>query len=282
MNDYKSKRSDSILTPEIRWAYPNVHEQSTTRGNGKPRKAPVWVMTGLMPKLNTDPLQCSNYRFLSDLCMQAVTREPAWNGQFPAGGHWPVKDGDQPPRSVPVMPGTPQAAVDPNKGLWRKGNWFFEVTTTFSPPRVCVMQNGQAVEIPAKVVNGRTMYKSGDFGIGSIQAYTFFNEKWGVSLSFDGILWTREGEAIGSSGPRSAAQMFGSVAGMAAPSVAPIPPSVPLPPSTPQQTYTPPVAPAAPMATPVVPVTAPSLAPAPLPPGPPAMAPAGLPPIPGR
>lgn len=229
---YKAKRSDSALTPEIRWAYPYLHEKSTTRPNGKPRAVPVWIVTGLMPKLNPDPAQCANYQFLLRLIMEAASREPAWGGQFPQGGHLPIQDGDAPPKPKIGLPGQPAAAVDPNKGAWRKGHWCFEATTSLDPgPRVCVMQNGQAIEIPAKTVNGRTMYKSGDFGHGSIHAYSFWNEKYGFSYGLEGMLWTREGEAIGSQGPRSAASMFGAVAqvGGAAPMAAPQPQYAPAP-----------------------------------------------------
>ncbi len=284
---YKAKRSDSVLTPEIRWAYPYVHEKSTTRPNGKARNVPVWIASGLMPKLHSDPMQCANYQFLVRLVMEACSREPQWGGQFPPGGHLPIQDGDAPPKPKLALPGVPAAPHDPTKGAWRRGHWTFEATTSLDPgPRVCVMQNGQAVEIPAKVIGGRQMYKGGDFGHGSIHAYTFWNEKMGVSFGLEGMLWTREGEAIGNSGPRSAASMFGSVAGMAAPAGLPTPsmgapqPQAPAasyaPPAAPQPQYAAPQPPAPPA--PPAPVAAPPLAPVaaaappapPMPPAPPA------------
>lgn len=291
---YKAKRSDSVLTPEIRWSYPYVHEKSLTRPNGKPRNVPVWIIGGLMPKLSNDPMQCANYQFLVRLIMEAASREPQWGGQFPQGGHLPIQDGDAPPKPQLALPNQPLAPVDPNKGAWRRGHWTFEATTSLDPgPRVCVMQNGQAVEIPAKMIGGRQMYKGGDFGHGSIHAYTFWNEKLGVSFGLEGILWTREGPAIGNSGPRSAAAMFGGVAGTAAQPGLPVPeagaqPSAAVyaPPAAPQ--YAAPVAPAAPVyapqpqayapPAPAAPVAAaPPLAPA-APPAPPL--PPGMPPVP--
>jgi hypothetical protein len=239
---YKAKRSDSVLTPEIRWAYPWLFEKSTKRPNGMPRKVPVWIITGLLPKLNSDPMQCANYQFLSRLCLEACAREPQWGGQFPAGGHWPIQDGDAPPKPKPVPPGQQAAPVDPNKGAWRKGHWLIEASTSLDPgPRVCVMQNGVAIEIPAQTVNGRQMFKSGDHGHGSIHAYTFWNEKFGLNFGLEGVLWTREGEAIGSSGPRSAAQMFGSVAGTVA---AAAPPAMPTAGAYPAPGMAPPPSPA--------------------------------------
>lgn len=294
---YKAKRSDSILTPEIRWSYPYVHEKSLTRPNGKPRNVPVWIIGGLMPKLHNDPMQCANYQFLSRLIMEAASREPQWGGQFPPGGHLPIQDGDAPPKPKLALPGQPLTPADPNAGAWRRGHWTFEATTSLDPgPRVCVMQNGQAVEIPAKSIGGRQMYKGGDYGHGSIHAYTFWNEKLGVSFGLEGILWTREGPAIGNSGPRSTAAMFGSVAGMAAPMALPTPGAGAMPVQAPVPGYAPPVAPQpqqyapAPVAPQTYqPVPAPPAAPvAPqyaAPPMPPGLAPAGvpgLPPLPVR
>lgn len=283
---YQAKRSESFTTPEVRWAYPFIHEKSSKRPNGQPRKAPVWIITGLFPKLHRDPAQCANYKFLADICMQAVTRETTWGGQFPAGGHWPIQDGDAPPKPKPAPPGQVATPVDPNKGAWRRGHWLIEASTALEPgPRVAVVQAGQIVEIPARVINGRAMYKGGDFGFGSIHTYTFYNEKWGVNFGFEGILWTREGDPIGSSGPRSAAQMFGGVA---------LPPS-PIPGAPVQHASVPmaaaPVVPA--MARPQTAAAAFPSSPPPLPGAPPtvpAMAPSPapavgmppLPPMPGR
>lgn len=258
---HKSQRSESALTPEIRIAYPHVHEKRTKRANGQPLKSPRHDATLLVPKLHNDPAQCPNYAMLAKHCMEAAAK--AW-GNFPQGGHWPIQDGDAPPKpKAPTVPG--QAAAAPKEYPWRKGNWIVEVTHNLDPgPRVCVMQNGQAVEIPARVIAGKVMYKGGDYGFVSIHAYTFQNEKFGVNFGFEGVLFTREGEAIGSSGPRSASDMFGGVARVVAPAIAPTagPPGVP-------GFYTPPPMPAA---------TAPAPAPAPAMPVPPAAAP--LPPMP--
>lgn len=236
MVDFKSQRSESFNSPEVRIAYPFLHEKRTKRANGAPLKTARYDMVLIVPKLNADPSQCANYRFFSDLCVAAATK--SW-GSFPAGGHWPIQDGDAPMK--PKAPTVPGAAVTAPKDYpWRKGSWIVEVTHYMDPgPRVCVMQNGQSIEIPAKVVNGKTMYKSGDYGIVHVHSYSFQNEKFGCNLGFEGVLFTREGEAIGSSGPKSAAAMFGTMAApmqpgpaMASPPVAPVagPPAAPVAP----------------------------------------------------
>jgi hypothetical protein len=240
---HKSQRSEAVLTPEVRIAYPFVHEKRTKRANGTPMPKPRFDSVLLLPKLHTDPAQCPNYKFLSDLCMQAATK--AW-GSWPAGGHWPIQDGDAPPKPKAPVPGQAPAVVDPAKSAWRKGHWVIEATSYLDTgPRVAVMQGGQPVEIPARVIAGKTMYKSGDYGIASISAFTFQNEKFGVNFGLEGILFTREGERIGSGGQRSAAEMFGGVAppaSVAPPGLPPQPPGLPpqyAPPATPTPQYAP-------------------------------------------
>lgn len=273
---HKSQRSDSVNTPEVRIAYPFIHEKRTKRANGQDIKTPRYDMTLVVPKLNPDPAQCANYRFFSDLAVAAATK--AW-GQFPPGGHWPIQDGDAPPKPKAPIPG--QAPAAPKEYPWRKGHWIIEVTNYLDPgPTVAVMQAGQAVPIPAKIINGKQMYKGGDYGFAHVHAYTFQNEKFGVNFGFEGVLWTREGEAIGSSGPKTADAMFGSLAPVGAMLVGPAPavqgyappvqPAMPQPPVAPQQ-YAPPVQPAMPPAMPPQPPVAPA---APVPGG------VGLPPLP--
>jgi hypothetical protein len=301
----KSQRSDATLTPEWRTAYPFVHERRTKRADGAPIKHPTFDLTILAPKLHSDPSQCPNYRILAEHCYAAAKKmwpqslDANGNWIWPNGAKWPIMDGDVPYKPKAPPPGQPAKAVDPNAHAWRKGNWQIEASHALDPgPRVCVMQNGQVTEIPAKIVLGQQMYKSGDYAYISLYAWAYEQETFGVNFGFDGVLFSKEGEQIGSSGgPRSAAQMFGSVApvgqmmapahGAAGP--APTMPAPVAPPPAPA-----PVAPAAPMAAPVAPASAPQYAAAPpvapVAPAapqyapPPAMpgAPAGLPPIPGR
>lgn len=291
----KNQRSDAQNSPsEVRVAYPYFHEKRTknaagvvfVKKDGTPN--PRHSGTFMFPKLSTDAHQCANYLFLWGLAVEAAKKmwpqnvDTAGNWVWPQGAQFTVKDGDVPivPKPKPGVP-TPSADEIAKKNAWRKGFWIVEAENFLDPgPRICKIVNGQVVELPAKSINGAEQYKSGDFGFVNIHAWAYQNETFGVNFGFDGFLFTREGERIGSTGQRSAAQMFGSVAGMA-PQAAPLPPGAgpALPPAMPGQ------APNIPATiTMAPPVAAPAAPPAPgvqmAPPPPPAMA--GLPPIPGR
>lgn len=265
---HKSQRSDSKLTTEVRIAFPYFHEKRTKRANGKALDRPRHDAVVLVPKLNPDPAKCANYAMLAAHCMEAAAK--AWPGVgWPQGGRWPIQDGDVPYKAKAATPGQPVKPVDPNAYAWRRGNWVIEISYNLEPgPRVALLQNGQAVEIPAKTINGQMLYKSGDYGIVSLHAYTYANETFGANFGFEGVMFTRPGEAIGSSGPRSAEQMFGDVAGKVAP-----------PALAPPASGAPPVAPAAPpqMPAPPAPLAPPAAAP---PAAPAAVAAPGLPPFP--
>jgi hypothetical protein len=306
----RNERSEPQNSPsETRVAYPYFHEKRTknaagilfTRKDGTPN--PRYSGTFMFPKLSSDPHQCANYMFLWGLAVEAARKMWPQNvdqsGQWvwPAGAQFDVKDGDVPFQSKP-KPGQPLPNPEEvaKKNAWRRGYWIVEAEN-FLPDtiiRVAKVVNGQVVDIPAKVMNGVEQYKGGDWGFPCVHAYAYENETFGVNFGFDGFLFTREGERIGnSSGPRSAAQMFASVAGMVANSsmptggqapaapvangLPPAPPTAPVAaPMPPQPGYAPPAPPA--------PVAAPPMAPAapPLPPGAMAAAPAGLPPLPTR
>ena len=272
---HKSQRSENANTPTVRGAYPFCFKMREKRANGMALKSPRNDVTLLFPKLNPDPAQCANYKFLCDLVMQAATK--AW-GSWPAGGHLPIQDGDADVKPPALKPGqTPLdaagLAAHAAKYTWRKGHWIIEATNYIPGAlKVAVLQNGQVVEIPADTINGRRMFKSGDYCIASIHAYTFHNEKWGVNFGFEGILWVGEGEAIGSSGPRAASAMFAGAApqlpagvkppGSTAPAFAPPAPA-------PVQAYAPPPATPMPPAAPVPPAPPappPSAPPMPFPP----------------
>lgn len=252
-----SKRSDPRNLPECRIAFPFLHEKRTKNAAGQPLKnGPRNDCTLLLPKMG-DAATCPNYKMLADMCMEAAGK--MWPGVgWPQGGNWPIKDGDIPYVSKPkpgVAPKTPEQIAAAN--AWRKGHWVIESTNNLETgPRVAVVQNGAVTEIPARVVNGVTLYKSGDYGIPNVSAYAYENDTFGASFSVDGVLFTRAGEAIGS-GPKSAAQMFAGVALPAATGPAPAAPMAPaapaMPMAAPAPTYSPPGA--APMA-PVAPTAA--------------------------
>lgn len=268
---------------EVRFAHVFAQKKRTHSAAKEPLDKPRYDCNVLVPKLHHDAPQCPNYRALEAHCMEAAIK--AW-GSFPQGGKWPIQDGDV-PHAQKLKPGqaplTPEQIAVRNK--WRTGCWVIEVTNyTETGPGVCVFQNGKEVQIPAQVVNGQSMYKSGDYGFVFLNAYTFHNKTFGVNFGFEGLGFTRPGEAIGSTGSRSAAQMFGSVAGMA-PSGAPAMPGAGAP--LPAGGYAPPPLPGAPPLAPAAPgpalptsatVTAPPVAGPSFAPPPPPAAPAYAPP----
>lgn len=306
----KSERSTPTNSPgEIRVAYPYFHEKRVKNSAGVPfmnQKTglpnPRYSGTFMFPKLHADASQCANYNFLWGLAVEAARKmwpqnvDPA-TGQWvwPAGAQFAVKDGDVPFVSKP-KPGQPLPSAEEiaRKNAWRRGYWIVEMENFLDPgPRIAKVLNGTEVELPAKMVNGVAMYKSGDFGVVNVHAYAYERETFGINYGFDGFCFTRDGEAIGQSGPRSAAQMFGGVAGMVPQSTAlpgvvgqagPLPPMVPGQPApnvpavitmAPQvQQFAPPLPPAAPLA--------PAAPPPPPPPMPHMAAPSNLPPLPVR
>ena len=264
---------------EVRIAYPYVHELRTKTAAGDKIDFPGYEASILVPKLAADATQCPNYAALAAHCMEAATE--AW-GSWPAGGKWPIQDGDIPhaqkltPGQVPL---TPEQIAERNK--WRTGSWIIEVSSGADyPPQVAVVQNGVEVPVTAKTVGGQQMYKSGDYGYVFLHSFTFHNKTFGVDFGFNGICFTRPGEKIGSSGAKSIQSMFGGVgaavgAGMAAaqpPGTAPAAPpagTAPMPPAAaPVAPPAAPVAPVAPPAPPAAPIAAaaPPAPPLPMPP----------------
>lgn len=260
---HKTSRSAEFTTPVLRIAYPYVHEKRTKDADKKdiPVEKQKHELVGLVPKLHTDPLQCPNYKLFADIAMQAIAGCTDFGGQFPAGGQWPIKDGDQKRDKYP----------------WQAGHWVVKFSSMF-PVRVALLQGGQPVEIPAKRMPGQMndAYKSGDYGIVSGQAFTYDEKSKGVKFGFSGVLWVGAGEAIGQV-QRTAAQMFAGVGNVALPPGAQAIGAVPN--GAPQPNTAPPIpnGNGAQMQQPNPP--APSASGMPLPPAPQTNA---LPPIPGR
>jgi hypothetical protein len=297
----KNERSAPQNSPtEIRQAYPYFHEKRTknaagvlyTRKDGTPN--PRFAGVFMFPKLSNDASQCANYTFLWGLAVEAAqkmwphsidpnTKQWVW----PHGAKLDVADGDIPYQSKPKPGQPPQDPAEvARKNEWRKGYWIIEPENFLPDAKIAVAKivSGQVVDILARIVNGVEQYKSGDYGIPNVHAYAYENETFGINYGFDGFLFTREGERIGNAGgPKSAAQMFGSVAGTVANSSMPstaqmVMPNgaVMAPPAAP--VYAAPPAPVAPPPAPPAP-SAPVYAAAPPPPAP---GMATLPPIPGR
>lgn len=280
MAKHETKRSDSQLVGEVRIAHPFHQEKRTKSAGGAPLDKPRNDAVLLYPKLGPAE-SCPNYARLSAMAMEAATK--AWAG-WPEGGKWPIQDGDIPHPHKP-KPGEKALSAEQlaERNKWRTGSWVVEVSSGLDQgPKVTILRDGVMQDIPAQDVAGVRLYKSGDYGYVSMNAYTFHSDKpggtWGVNFGYEGVAYTRQGDLIGS-GPKSSAQMFAGIPGVSvgvAPPAAPRPPGAPAaPPSPPAaplpQTASPPLAPAAP--------TAPALPPMP---AAPAMAATGLPPIPGR
>lgn len=278
---HKTSRSAPATSMTIRGAYFYVHERRTKDAH----KAPIpedqqkYEFVGLIPKLNADPAQCANYRFFSDLAMAAVSGQEEWRGNWPAGGNWPIKDGDTRVAKYP----------------WQAGCWVINFSTNY-PPKVALMQNGVPTEIPARRIGTQDLYKSGDYCVVSTYAFTYDNRVLGVKFDLEGILFVAPGEVIGTA-QRSVGDMFGGqVAAPASPQPPGMPPAAPVAPAPVAPPGMPPTNPAvapapnvpttitmAPPAPPVAPQygapVAPTYAPPPMPPVGGAV---GLPPIPGR
>jgi hypothetical protein len=251
-----------VGTPiEVRFAFPYVHEKRTKSAGGAELDKPRNDVVVMVPKLAVGG-DCPNWKLLCAFLMEAAV--DAWKS-WPVGYSPKIQDGDIPHRPKPkpgLVPLTEDQIIARN--AWRRGCWIVEVSTPpNNSPKVAVMQNGVATEIPAKVVLGQELYKSGDYGYVSMNAYTFNTSgNFGVNYGFEGLLFSRPGELIGqSSGPRPVAQMFGSVAGMVSPT-APVMPGAGVP-QMPQPQYAPP-APAPAYAPPAAPVYAPPAPPAPV------------------
>lgn len=285
MSNHKTSRSMAVASMVIRGAYFYIHEKRTKDAN----KAPIpedqqkYEFVGLIPKLNADPAQCANYRFFSDLAMQAVQGQEEWRGNWPAGGNWPIKDGDDPVKSA--------------KYPWQKGYWVINFSSNF-PPKVATQMSGPRQEILARRIGATDLYKSGDHCVVSTYAFTYDNKTRGVKFDMEGILFISPGEVIGTAS-RSVDDMFGNVAGASSAPVGGPPPMAPAAPAAPQYAAAPPVAPtmappppspapqyaATPPMAPVAPAPAAPMPPVggpPMPPAAPVASAPGLPPFPGR
>lgn len=256
---------------EVQFAYPFLHTKRTKSAAGDPVDNPHFVVTVKVPKLSTDATKCANYGALAAHCMEAATK--AWQA-WPQGGKWPIQDGDI-PYPQKLKPGqialTPEQIAERNK--WRTGHWIIDATNYLDEgPRVAMVQNKIEQEIKAQTVGGNQLYKSGDYGYIFLGAWTFHNKTFGTNFGLEGVCFTRPGEKIGNSGPKSVSSMFGGVgagvgAGMATTQPPGPPPSAlvgtaPMPPTAPVAPPAPPLAPVAPMPPPIAP---PALAPFPRP-----------------
>lgn len=242
-----TQRSATQMIGEVRIVFPFHFEKRTKSPGGMVLTTPRHDAVLLVPKLGPAET-CSNYAKLSTMAMEAASK--AWQA-WPEGGNWPIEDGDIPYKSKPKPGETPLSPAQlAERNKWRIGSWVVEVTNYLQGAKISVLQNGVLQDIPAQTVAGVQLFKSGDYGYVSMNAYTYHHEsgKFGVNFSYEGVAYTRPGELVGT-GPKSTTQMFAGIPqgapGMAA--AAPGPASAPLPPMFPAFTVAaPPLVPAAP------------------------------------
>lgn len=285
---HKSHKSKPIWTTQDhpwRIAYPWFDQMRTKQASGSPMQTPRFDATVCAPKLHTDPYQCKNFMTLHNLATEAAAKAWPQNPWPIAGGVCKIEDGDK-PFIFKTQPGQQPRIYNPAEYAHRAGHWTFEISSGSFRPSVAVAFDGTAMDVPCQTMNGKTFYKSGDYATIRINAFTYQNETFGVKFGFDMIVFTREGEPIGSSGPKSAASMYAALAG---PAAQPQPVAAVTQPYPPQQPAHAPLY--APLSPPLAPAALgyPAAAPAYAPPGPvappvpppyPVPARAGLPPFP--
>lgn len=230
-HDTKRSAEQSI---EGRIVHCYLHELRTKMASGAPLKRPHYSLALLVPKLSQDAAQCPNYGRLAAMCMEASSQ--AWGPAWPAGGKWPILNGDVPfeQKSQPgVTPLTPEQIIARN--AWRTGCWHIEATSYLKTPvPVCVVKNGVAVDIEAQMLHGVQQYKSGDYGRVLCNTFTFHSTTFGVNFGLNAVQFTHPGDVIGGNGgPREASKMFGAVVGVAPAGNVPMPPAAPVAPSLP-------------------------------------------------
>jgi hypothetical protein len=188
---------------ECQTAFPFCPRQAHQVRGRRPDRQAAFRITVKVPKLTNDATTCPNYAGLAAHCMEAATK--AW-GSWPAGGKWPIQDGDIPypqklkPGQTPL---TAEQIAERNK--WRTGHWVIEATNYLDEgPRVAIVQNGTEQAITSQTLGGQVeLYKSGDLRLFPfIGAYTFHNKTFGVNFSLGRRLLhaSLPGEKIGGGG----------------------------------------------------------------------------------
>lgn len=234
----KSHRSASFLTPQNpawRLAYTFLHDKKTKDWEGKPLDTPISEVTVLVPKLHPDPEHCGNMKFLRTFIMEAHIKA-GWGSTWLNGAGFPVKNGDEPPK--PKMVNGQLVQPDPASWEFRKNHWYFRAGSSKFNPIVAILENGVKQELAARVINGRTYYKSGDYGVVGLHCYTYQNKTFGISFGLEGVIFTKDGEPIGTSGPKSMDAMFAGIGGPAPIQMAPAYTAPGGPPMPPGPSYT--------------------------------------------
>ena len=198
-------KTDFITLPEGRFAWCFLDLPRETDMNGNKREDPKYETVFYIPKLGTQQT-CPNFAKLWGLVSQVM--QSAYRGDWPMkgpSGNWvdfPIDDCDA-------------DAADLEKYPWTRGHWKVRLSGGKYAPKGFDVQNNDLV----KDVSGRYRnFKSGDFGMASVNAYewSFGNSRKGVAFGLEAFKKTQDGEAIGGGG-RSATEIFGGPAPNAAP-----------------------------------------------------------------
>ena len=213
---------------EMRLVWPHIGQKRTKNWKGEdlaPDKQ-YYDASFFIPKTAANPWQCANYMAIAGKLMECVAGQPGWNGQWPGQVSsegpckWPLYDCDL-TGFMPPQPGTPLPRTpNPNKegkfdfiekNPWAKGHWYFSAKSNM-PPRVVDAGNNEI----QKGMNGEFLgLKGGDYVYASLNAAAYGQGTGGVSLYFEGIKKTRDGDPVGGNGgqQRSAQDMFGAPSG---------------------------------------------------------------------
>ncbi len=213
---------------EMRLVWPHIGQKRTKNWKGEdlaPDKQ-YYDASFFIPKTAANPWQCANYMAIAGKLMECVAAQPGWNGQWPGQTSsegptkWPLYDCDL-TGFMPPQPGTPLPRTpNPNKegkfdfiekNPWAKGHWYFSAKSNM-PPRVVDAGNNEI----QKGMNGEFLgLKGGDYVYASLNAAAYGQGTGGVSLYFEGIKKTRDGDPVGGNGgqQRTAQDMFGAPSG---------------------------------------------------------------------
>jgi hypothetical protein len=193
---------------EGRFVYPYLAKKRANDFQNKPL-APgeqYYETTILFPKSASDSLQGPYVgpRALVEKVWQAWCMDPKSGNQWRQGARWPIEDCDV------VQPGQTKAFAAEKE--WARGCWRIAPWSMF-PPRVVDQANN---EIPKDMYGEFAGFKSGDYGVASLNCFAYQTGTGGVNFGIEGVKKTRDGDPVGG-GQRSPEQMFGGAAPVAAP-----------------------------------------------------------------
>ena len=183
-------RSEDLKTPEARWAFVNGLFELQTTQSGKKQ----WNVTGLWPK-------AVSLKALEDAAVEAAVAE--WGDkakQMIKDGliHSPFLDGDGPQ-------GKSKKTGEPHAGF--PGHKFVRfISGEDYRPKIFDQR--------IMLITSKEAFKSGDFGFGRVNAFTWENKEKGKGISFgiSMIQKSRDGDPLGGSGGGNPEDFFEKIA----------------------------------------------------------------------